>query len=238
VPEGSEIRLRADVEGVYLFDSEGGRSLGAGQLAAWFEGRERRKVEARVRVRREYRSRRSLDAARDDTELRAEPGELVCSLLAEWTGHPREALTPRCQNGSLPPAFGFGPFSAELTAVVALHVPRYALRADDVDVPELPSFRSAVMLDEPALARFVPARAAPEVPKGPLEIENHTDTRAILILQGVPVAWIGPGEQLRIDGLPSGSYRAGAVRPLGILRMTPRLLEVPGKLSLGQPASR
>ena len=38
VPAGSEVRLRRDEPGVYVFDGEGGRSLGPGQLAQWFEG--------------------------------------------------------------------------------------------------------------------------------------------------------------------------------------------------------
>jgi hypothetical protein len=41
------------------------------------------------------------------------------------------------------------------------------------------------------------------------------------------------GRSLRIDGLAPGDYRVGAIRPLGVLRMPPRLTRVPGTLVIG-----
>jgi hypothetical protein len=221
--EGTEMRLRADLLGVYLFDEHGGRSLGAGQLAAWFEGRETEAAQARVAVRREY-------GARDEGPV---PGELLCALLAEWGNQDREALAPRCK-GSLPPAFRVGPWSGELTAIVPMELPRSALRADEVDPPRLPSpTGGTVLLEREALARLPPSRAAIG-PGGPLVVHNQTSTRLIVLAQSVPVAFIDARQSLAIDGLVPGHYRMGAIRPLGVLRMPPKLVRIPGELKIGR----
>jgi hypothetical protein len=229
VNEGVEVRLRPDVPGVYLFDEQGGRSIGPGQLAAWFEGRtahDAREVQSRVRIRREYRA----------SAGEISPGHLMCMLLAEWTNQPREAVQHRC-------CFRFGPFSAELTAVVPLQLPRYALRADDVDAPEpIAAATHGAMLDTFDALR--PMRGATEpgaeavsqdAEPGVLEVLNHTDTRSIIIVQGVPIGWVGAGQRARFAGFSPGLYRVGALRPLGILRMPPRPVRIPGTLSLGRP---
>jgi len=233
VNEGVEVRLRPDVPGVYLFDSLGGRSIGPGQLAAWFEGRtayDAREVQSHVRIRREYRARAS----------EISPGHLMCMLLAEWTNQPREAVQHRCFGMSPPQGFRFGPFSAELTAVVPLSLPRYALRADDVDAPEpIAPAAWGAMLD--TFDHLKPLRADPPDAdagaSGPaaLEVANYTDTRAIIIVQGVPIGWVAAGERARFTGFVPGLYRIGALRPLGILRMPPRPVRIPGSLALGRP---
>jgi hypothetical protein len=242
VNEGVEVRLRPDVPGVYLFDAEGGRSIGPGQLAAWFEGRtahDSREVQSRVRIRREYRAHAG----------EVSPGHLMCMLLAEWTNQPREAVQNRCFGLSPAQGFRFGPFSAELTAVVPLQLPRYSLRADEVDAPEpIAAATHGAMLDTFDALR--PMRAGPEigdesiaqdagadVDPGVLEVFNHTDTRAIIIVQGVPIGWVASGERARFAGFNPGVYRVGALRPLGILRMPPRPVRIPGTLSLGRPRS-
>lgn len=231
VNEGVEVRLRPDVPGVYLFDAQGGRSIGPGQLASWFEGRtiqDSRKVQALVRIRREYRARAS----------EISPGHLICMLLAEWTNQPREAVQARCFGLSPPPGFRFGPFSAELTAVVPLHLPRYALRADEVDAPEpIVPASSGAMLD--TFDHLKPLRAAsPDggaaLEPGALEVTNATDTRAIIIVQGVPIGWVAAGARATFTGFTPGLYRVGALRPLGILRMPPKSMTIPGSLTLGR----
>jgi hypothetical protein len=70
-----------------------------------------------------------------------------------------------------------------------------------------------------------------------LEVLNHTDTRAIIIVQGVPIGWVASGERARFAGFNPGVYRVGALRPLGILRMSPRPVRIPGTLTLGRPRS-
>lgn len=231
VSEGVEVRLRPDVPGVYLFDALGGRSIGPGQLAMWFEGRtayDAREVHSRVVIRREYRARAS----------ESSPGHLMCMLLAEWTNQPREVVEHRCFGLSPPQGFRFGPFNAELTAVVPMQLPRYALRADDVDAPEpIPHASSGAMLD--TFQHLRPLRAsAPDAgagaASGALEVANFTDTRAIIVVQGVPIGWVEAGARARFDGFTPGLYRVGALRPLGILRMPPRPVQIPGSLTLGR----
>jgi hypothetical protein len=222
IDEGTEIRLRADLPGVYLFDGLGGRSLGAGQLAGWFEGRETgRTAETMVGIRRDY----------GPPADRPMPGELLCALLAEWSHQRREALVHRCTSEALPPGFRLGPWSGELTAVVPMELPRRNLRADEVGPPAPIATRGARALLEPdTLAKLVPSRAVEAPGPAALTVENRTDTRAIVIAQGVAVGWIDAGQSLRIEGFTPGFYRIGAVRPLGVMRMPPRILRVPGDL--------
>ncbi len=223
VSDGAEVRLRPDVPGVYLFDSSGGRSIGPGQMAAWFEGRDGGDLRSSVRVRREYRA----------STTGATPGHLLCALLAEWTNQPREALDTRCLGESPAQGFRFGPFSAELTAVVPMQLPRYQLRADDLDAPALKAAAPyGSVLD--TFADLRPLRAATEPSRGALEVINNTDTRAIVIVQGVPIGWVAANERARFDGFDAGVYRVGAIRPLGILRMAPRPVQIPGTLVLGR----
>jgi hypothetical protein len=226
VPEGSEVRLRSDLPGVYLFDARGGRSLGAGQLAAWFEGREAKKMQSVAGV------------LRDNAPPAAKPipTGLLCALFAEWAHQEREGLAYRCDGGSLPPGFRVGPWSGELTAVVPMEIPRRELRADEAEPPKPIAARGgAVLLEPAAMARVPSSRVLPGSAPASLLVDNYTDTRAVLIAQGVAIAWIDSGQSLRIDGFNPGSYLIGAIRPLGILRMTPKLVRIPGELAIGRP---
>jgi hypothetical protein len=226
VPEGSQVRLRPDLPGAYLFDGNGGRSLGAGQLAAWFEGRESKKMETLVGVSRDY----------GPPAAKPIPAQLLCALFAEWSHQERQALAYRCDGGSLPPGFRVGPWSGELTAVVPMELPRRALRADEADPPApIVDHGGRVLLEPAALARMPASRVLPG--EGPVElsIDNRTNTRAIVIAQGVPIAWVDADRSLTIPGFNPGFYSIGAIRPLGILRMTPKLTRVPGQLVIGRP---
>jgi len=225
VPEGSEVRLRADLPGVYLFDGRGGRSLGAGELAGWFEGRERKQADVVAWVSRDY-------APPTGKPL---PTELVCALIAEWSHQKRELLVHRCEEGYVPPGFRLGPWSGELTAVLPMEMPRRLLRADEADPPPPPrQSTSGVLLEAAALGRIPLSRALPGPEPATLSIDNRTDTRAIVIAQGVPVAWVEAGAAVDIEGLRPGTYSIGAIRPLGILRMQPRLLRVPNQIVMGR----
>jgi hypothetical protein len=224
VQEGSEVRLRADLPGVYLFDGHGGRSLGPGQLAWWFEGQLNGRAQTMVGVRKNY-------GRQPATPLEV---PALCMLLAEWSNEPRNWLVPRCLLGSPPPGFKLGAWSADLTAVVPMQVPRRVLRADQAKPPQLalpPA--SAGWLEAPAVARLAPLRPDPLESRGALVIENHTETRAVVIAQGVALGWVDAGATLRVDGLRAGFYRVGAIRPLGILRMAPNLVHVPGLIAIG-----
>jgi hypothetical protein len=227
VADGSEVRLRADLPGVYLFDGLGGRSLGAGQLATWFEGHTAAKGQTLVAVRRDYGppAATPLDVG------------LLCAFLAEWSDQPREGVLPRCAHESPPPGFRIGPWTAELTAVVPMEVQRRALRADGIAPPARSVSRSSFgWIEASAVPRLLPAREDASEEHGALVIDNQTDTRAIVLSQGVPVGWIDAGASLQLDGLRAGMYRVGAIRPLGVLRMAPKLIHVPGRLVMS-PAS-
>jgi hypothetical protein len=227
VPEGSELRLRADLPGLYLFDADGGRSLGAGQLASWFEGQTgARPAATRAAVRRDWGPRAEGPLA----------GDMMCALLAEWSNQPRESLAYRCEPDALPPGFRVGPWSAELTAVVPLQLPRHSLRADDKEPPRtLPVRRPTSALLEPTpLAQLVPSHASEGPAGASLVVENRSSSRVLIIAQGVPAGWIDAGSTLPIVGFAPGWYRIGAVRPLGILRMPPKLIRVPGQLTIGR----
>lgn len=236
VDEGTEVRLRADIPGAYIFDGKGGRPLPPGQLAAWFQGDERGEVKANVRVRREF------GTHEDDSG----PGDLLCALFAEWTRKPREELAPRCAGGSLPPMFRFGLWAAELTAIVPLRLARADLRADQGAPPEaIPEWTSRPMLEPIELAHLQPLRLRPgnvlsKVPMpepdhegAVLSIDNRRDSRVIVIVQGVPVGWVAPHATARLAGFTPGYYRVGAVRPFGQPLMTPTLMRIPGELSFG-----
>jgi hypothetical protein len=233
VQDGSEVRLRADLPGVYLFDGHGGRSLGSGQLAWWFEGQVTGRVQAIVGIRKDYVYEWNVLRNRQP----AAPLEVgpLCMLLGEWSNQPRNALVPRCLIGSPPPGFRLGPWSAELTAVVPMQLPRRALRADEAKPPQLvkpPA--SAGWLEAPAIERMQPLRPDAGESRGALVVENRTDTRAVVIAGGVALGWVDAGATLRVDGLRAGFYRVGAFRPLGILRTAPKLVHVPGELVIGK----
>jgi hypothetical protein len=66
-----------------------------------------------------------------------------------------------------------------------------------------------------------------------LVVENLSPTRVLMIAQGVPLGWVDAGETLTIGGFAPGFYRIGGVRPLGILRMPPKLIRIPGEITLG-----
>jgi hypothetical protein len=118
-----------------------------------------------------------------------------------------------------------------------MELPRRTLRADERDPPAPISARASRSWLEPeAISRLVPSRPAPEGGSGSLRVENRTDTRAIVLVQGVAVGWVDAGQSLRVDGFAAGHYRVGAIRPLGVLRMPPKLRRIPGELVIGKAA--
>jgi hypothetical protein len=231
IDDGSEVRLRADVPGVYLFDGAGGRPLPPGQLASWFQG------QPGLRARTEVQLRHDMGAPNEG------PGDLLCAFLAEWSQTSRDELLPRCA-GSLPPGFRFGMWSADLTAIVPLNLPRAHLRADAVD-PPAPVVTTAVrpLLELEDLERIVPTpvRFPPEgseildaaVSGEGIAVDNRTPARLVIIVQGLPVGWIQPQTSGRFVGLPPGYYRIAALRPSGLLVMAPVLTRVPADLHFG-----
>jgi hypothetical protein len=238
VDEGSEIRLRADAPGVYLFDGDGGRPLPPGRLASWFQGDEALRARAELFVRHEFQA-PPIDG----------PGELLCALLAEWTQAPRDEVLRGC-GSSMPQGFHFGLLIADLTAIVPMNIPRAQLRADAVDPPEPVATTDArALLDPRDMSRIqptpvrMPSESAPSalvseaVGGASLRVENHTPARVVVIVQGIAIGWIKPEAKGDFFGLVPGYYRVSALRTSSLQVQTGTLLHLPTTLQLGHDQS-
>jgi hypothetical protein len=235
VDEGSEVRLRRDVPGVYLFDGEGGRPLPPGQLASWFQGQPGSHAHAELIVRHD-----PLSAPNDG------PGDLLCVLLAEWTQSSRDGTLAGC-GGWLPNGFHFGMWSADLTAIVPMNLPRAELRADTVAPPApVATSSSRALLDATDLARITatPARAgsldlppydAAAVSGEGLTVDNRTPARIVIVLQGIPIGWIKADARGHFGGLAPGYYHVAALRTSGLQVLPSSIVRVPGELRVGHP---
>ena len=238
--EGSEVRMRDDRPGLYLFDGKGGRWLPGGRLATWFEGRADRPARSGIRVLRDY------SPVPSDG-----PAVLVCELLAEWTNQPRDSLVGRCRGNIVPPGFRFGPWRAELTAVLPMELPRRELRADEREPPDRPAMvygremlsRAEMEQIEPHLPRdeqggsdedIQDASGTSRVVRGALTVHNSTSTRVVIIAQGLPIGFVEAGRTTRLRNLTVGRYRVGAARPFGVLVNAPTMVDVPGEYRVGR----
>jgi hypothetical protein len=221
VAPGSEVRIRRDQPGAYAFGSAGGRPLGPGQLAAWFEGgRVRRYPPVRVRA--------------PGQEEQVGPGNLMCRLLAEWANHPTDAFERRCGDGGSPLAFRLGPWRADRTADVAVKLPRAALRADHEGPPDPPEPSAPLLLDAALAARVPPTYAGPDGEPGPhtLRVHNEGRARALVVVGGAAAAWVDAGAHVELEGFRAGIYRLGVMRPLGGLTQRVDRVRIPGELTL------
>lgn len=233
VAAGSEVRVRGDSPGVYVFDGEGGRSLAPGALAEWFEGGPTNRTGPPLVIRRDpARARPGVD--------RDVPGALICALLAEWAGEPRESVMRRCETGA-PIGFRVGFWRGERTADVPVELPRRALRADEIGAPApVPSASSRAFLDPGALSRLprmerLPADHRPARDPAPaegLEFRNESEARVVVTIEGVAVGWVSSGARGVFIGIAPGPYRVAALRPLGAVVIRPRIVVVPGTTTL------
>lgn len=232
IEPGSEVRLRRDSPGVYVIDSHGGQPLEGGRLADWFEGGTRRPGPP-LSIRRDA-------AARGDI-----PGALVCALLAEWAGEPRDDVMPRCELGA-PSGFRMALWRAERTADVPLSLTHADLRADEVGAVVPPRDVQRRFLEPEAVTTLhghvgpddevTPSDEPP--PDAGLLVENRSDTRLIVTVEGVPLGWLSPGDQGAFPSLPAGRYHIGALRPLGNIALRARRVEVPGHIVIPTPRRR
>jgi hypothetical protein len=232
VVPGSEVRLRRDLGGVYIFDGEGGRPAGPGMLAQWFQGGPltRRQTPA-VGIRRA-----------PSAEQNA-PGDLICALIAEWSGRPRTDLERRCGEGGAPLAFRIGAWRAERTAEVPVELERRALRADHHDAPPaLPAATSRAFMEESVLARIPRGRrwrrrGGEEHPPADatLHVDNQGATRVVVTVGGVPVGWVDRGATGRFEGFIPGQHVVAAMRPLGHLALHPRARSFPAEVRIRPP---
>ncbi len=229
VPAGSEVRLRRDRPGVYVFDAQGGRPLAPNEMASWFEGGPVTRRGPLLRILAHIGAR----AAPPPSDDGRPPGDLVCALLAEWSGEPREdGVMRRCERGA-PHVWRLGFWRADQTAGVPVELPRSALRADHL-APPAPVARqtSRSFLEPTALSRLVPASLTgsptEDAPAEGLRITNSSATRVIVTLQGLAIGWIDSSADAHFVGLPRGTYELAAVRPLGATVQSPREVFVPG----------
>ncbi len=232
VDAGSEVRLRGDSPGAYVIDGHGGRPLAPGELATWFEGGEPRPG-PRAYVRRDTFSR--------SREVIARPGDLICALVAEWADDDRESMAARC-NHSAPIAFRVGFFRGERTADVPIELPRSALRADERGtLPEVVATTSRAFLEPSALGRLranvrpgdeVYRRDEGEPVAEGLVVENRSDGRMVVVVDGIAVGWVDAGASGTFIGIAPGLHEVGAMRPRGAVIMRARIIEVPGSTVL------
>ena len=232
VDEGSEVRLRADVPGVYVFDGAGGRPLAPGHLASWFAGDEAHPI-----------PRQHAEIRRDPGPLLEGPAELVCALIAEWTSTPRDWLEPQCSGGAIPLAFRFGMWSLDVTAIVPMTMHRVQLRADNADPPRsLASAQIRTLLSQRDIGRLPPlSPRTPGLPVldgglpsgGGLMVRNRGRTRMLLVVQGVPLAWLQPGAAIEYSGFSPGFYRVAALRADADDVAMPLPTLIPGDFEIG-----
>jgi hypothetical protein len=222
ITPGTEVRLRSDLPGVYVFDGGGGHALPPGALAAYFEGGEvtRRGIPLRFFFDR-FRGRREPPPADPSAAI-------VCAVFAELAGEARSEHVRRCE-AHAPRLWRLGMWRAERTAIVPIELPRRQLQMGPEHPPPLPPPRTArPWLEEEALARLSPD-APPEIDAvGPLRVRNQSATRVVVVLHGVPAGSVDPGAELLLSGLRPGMHEVGSFRPLGAVVQRGRPVAVPG----------
>jgi hypothetical protein len=223
----SEVRVREDRPGAYVFDGDGGRPLGPGQMAQWFEGGPPlRHVRVWLRI--------------DELPGQEEIGKMVCRFLAEWSSGSVDALTHQCERG-VPRWIRLGPFTADRTADVPLTVPRRTMRADHEDPPariQRPAsllYHSRAtyqrMRPRPRPPMRVEQEATPPDVRG-LRVHNAGRTRMIVTLDGTPLGWVEPDATVDFPDVPEGLFMVGGLRPLGGLAAPARAVRLPGVVSM------
>ncbi|MCB9598262.1 MAG: hypothetical protein H6719_36450 [Sandaracinaceae bacterium] len=229
IAPGSEVRLRRDRPGVYLFDDRGGRPLEPGELAEWFEGGPVTRRGPPLYIFNTYGFPRGARPPNDEEQ----PGELFCALLAELVGESRETVLRRCELGA-PFLWRMGFWRAEQTAGVPVELPRSALRADERSPPRPMSLEtSRAFLEPEALSRLdggsAPRDPPPEgAPGEGLRVSNESADRAIIAIDGIAVGWVDRGAEGWFVGLRPGTYDVGSIRPLGAVMQRGRPVRVPG----------
>jgi hypothetical protein len=173
---------------------------------------------------------------------------LLCRLLVELVAV--EPTTALCAPGYLPVRAQFT-WRSGSGVVFELHEfsRRMELPVGDVLCPPpgvqlaaavVPAQPSGVLLtrDEAAAFRLRPGEAGAPGPGAPLEglvARNATDSLRYLLVDGVPVAWLLPGQEVAIPGFPRGRYTVQWRSFLGDKVEPPRQVEAPARVASGEP---
>jgi hypothetical protein len=223
----SEVRVRGDRPGAYVFDGAGGRPLGPGQMAHWFDGGPpRRHVRVWLRI----------DEARSEADI----GSMICRFLAEWTSSSVDALTAQC-SGGVPRWIRIGPYVGDRTADVEVMVQRRQLRADHEEPPEPIAGPTSWLYHTPATYRRMAPRPRPpariEQPEPPadlrgLRVQNLGSVRMVVTLDGTPLGSVDAGAEVDFPDVPDGVFMVGGMRSLGGLAAPVRLARVPGVVAM------
>ena len=64
------------------------------------------------------------------------------------------------------------------------------------------------------------------------KIRQAVSEGELIIVEGVPIGWVDARTEADFEGFRPGRHRVGAVRPLGILRMAPKAVQLPGQIRL------
>ncbi len=173
---------------------------------------------------------------------------LLCRTLVEMLAV--DPVTPLCARDELPLRAQFTwPQGGGLIFEVQEITRRTEMPVGDVHCPPLaaqfsqstlPPQPSGVLLtrDEAAALRLRPVDIGPPTPGAPAEgivAKNATDNLRYLVIDGVPIAWVMPGSELYIVGPPKGRYVAQWRSFLGDAVDPPRTVELPARLSVGEP---
>lgn len=173
---------------------------------------------------------------------------LLCRSLVELAAV--EPTSQLCAPGELPLRAQFSWRSGSGVVFEVLDLSRRAeLPVGDVACPPLgaqlassvlPPQPSGVLLtrDEAAAFRQRPVDVGPPGRGAPSEgilARNATDALRYLLVDGVPVAWVLPNQEVVIPGFPRGRYVVQWRSFLGDAVEPPRTVEVPVRLALGEP---
>jgi hypothetical protein len=76
-------------------------------------------------------------------------------------------------------------------------------------------------------------KAAGSAEPSTLSVKNQWDTPSYVLIDGVPVAWVGPGKTLSINALRPGKYAVGFRDFLGQSSEAQRTVSLPAELVIG-----
>lgn len=228
VPAGSQVRMRLEQGGAYVFDNTHGRPIGVGGLSVWFSGgRTTESIELSVR--------------RTEPSQDTHAPSMVCRFFAELAAQPVDRNARRCAEDGMPTLLRLGPYLVDRTADVGIVAPRATMRADEMDPPpRIYSEPNRPFLSAEELARLVPSNEIPErephgkePPAAGLRVENRSDARVLVTIDDTPVGYLDAGAEQTYMGLAPGTYTVGGLRPLGGRRLRPRMVLLPGHVRYG-----